>query len=267
VLAALVVAAIGLPQIRWTDDIKLLTVIDPEMLAEDERVRERVARMDSGRFVVALGSGATSGGGGGGGARRQRRGVRAAGGGARGGRARGVSQPAHVHARAGGAAASVAALRRRGWPRRLDAAFVAEGFNSGSFDKFFADVARTGAAARGGPRAVAAGGSGAVVPRRAGGGGPATVAVLSLVRGVTDAAALRGRLASVPGATTSTSRRRWRTAYGRYRERTLELVVLGLLGVFGMVWLRYRGSRWRWRRSPRRCWRRGRASGRWRCAG
>jgi predicted exporter len=57
VLGALVVAGAGLPQIRWTDDIKLLTVIDPGMLAEDERVRERVARMDGGRFVVALGRG------------------------------------------------------------------------------------------------------------------------------------------------------------------------------------------------------------------
>jgi hypothetical protein len=118
VLAAVAVAAVGLPRIRWTDDIKLLTVIDPEMLAEDERVRERVARMDGGRFVVAIGSGADVAAAeaaaldvNDGCSRRWR--------GAGGGRARGVSQPAHLRARAGGAAA------QRGGPARAGAAGAA----------------------------------------------------------------------------------------------------------------------------------------------
>ncbi|MCZ7683876.1 MAG: MMPL family transporter [Sandaracinaceae bacterium] len=40
-LAAVVVCAVGLPRLRWVDDARALNVADPELLAEDARVRAR----------------------------------------------------------------------------------------------------------------------------------------------------------------------------------------------------------------------------------
>ena len=241
-LAALAVAAIGLPQVRWTDDIKLLTVLDPEMLAEDLRVRERVARMDSGRFVVALGTGPD---------------VAAA-------EAAALDVNDEVYARLAAARssgalaefrnlhtfirgpamqqASLAGLRAPDLPRRLEAAFVAEGFNKGSFAPFFADLAKDVpplqlADLERSPLADLVRSFRVELAPTA---DQRTVAVLSLVRGVDDAEALRGRLADVAGAHYFDQQAALAAAYGRYRERTLELVVLGLFVVFGMVWLRYR---------------------------
>ena len=242
VLGALVVAGVGLPQIRWTDDIKLLTVIDPEMLAEDERVRERVARMDGGRFIVALGTGGDLAA-----AEaaaldvndRVFAGLVAA----QGAGELEAFRSLHTFVRGPAAQqASVTALRAPDLAARLDAAFVAEGFNKGSFAKFFADVAEDVAPLRGEDleRSPLADLVRSFRVELAEADGQRTVAVLSFVRGVTDVPALRGRLQAVPGAYYFDQQATMAEAYGRYRERTLELVVLGLLAVFGMVWLRYR---------------------------
>ncbi|HEY0135203.1 MAG TPA: MMPL family transporter, partial [Nannocystis sp.] len=138
--AAVLAMVIGVPRIVWNDDIKLLTTTDPAMLAEDEGVRGRVARMDSGRFIVAIGSGVD---------------VAAA-----EEAALVVNDAVHaslVAARAAGELAefrslhsfvrsaaaqqaSLAALGDPTLPARLDAAFVAEGFRAGSFAQFFADM-------------------------------------------------------------------------------------------------------------------------------
>lgn len=55
-VGALVVCAIGLPRLRWIDDIRALNEADPELLAEDRAVRERVAQGEAGRFVIATGA-------------------------------------------------------------------------------------------------------------------------------------------------------------------------------------------------------------------
>ncbi len=52
--ACAVIAAIGVPQLRWEDDPSTLIAGDPALIAESERVRERIADFDSGRFVVGL---------------------------------------------------------------------------------------------------------------------------------------------------------------------------------------------------------------------
>jgi predicted exporter len=54
VLATLITLG-GLARLRWVDDLRALTAMDPALLAEEERVRARVSRLDGGRFVVALG--------------------------------------------------------------------------------------------------------------------------------------------------------------------------------------------------------------------
>jgi len=237
---AVLVMAIGLPRLRWIDDVKLLTAMDPVMLAEDEGVRARVARMDSGRFVVALGSGpgvaaaeeaalvvndAVYG---------QLAAAQAAG-------ELGEFRSLHTFVRsAASQQRSLLALQAPELPERLAAAFTAGGFTAGAFTKFFSDMSEVPGPLRladlqGSPLADL------VRSFRVELAGPQpTVAVLSLVRGVSDGAALARRLEAAPGSHYFDQNATMATAYGRYRERTLELMLIGLVGVFGLVWLRYR---------------------------
>ncbi len=239
-IVALVAAAIGVPQVAWNDDIKLLTTTDPVMLAEDERVRARVARMDSGRFIVAIGSGVDVD------AAEEAAlvvndGVFAA---LTAAKAAGeLAEFRSLYSFVRSAArqqASLAALQDPSLPGRLDSAFVAEGFRAGSFAALFSDLSS-------GPGPVRLAGLAstpladlvrsfrvelaAEVP---------TVAVLTFVRGVEDGAVISARLAAVPGSHYFDQGEALAAAYGGYRERTLQLVLFGLLAVFGLVWLRYR---------------------------
>ena len=52
-IACLIVAAVAVPRLRWVDDLSKLANLDPSLLREDQRVRERVSQFDSGRFVIA----------------------------------------------------------------------------------------------------------------------------------------------------------------------------------------------------------------------
>ena len=54
--AAVLVATVGLARAQWVDDASALNRLEPAMLAEDERVRSRVAREDAARMVLAFGS-------------------------------------------------------------------------------------------------------------------------------------------------------------------------------------------------------------------
>jgi len=238
--AALAVMAVGLPRLRWVDDVKLLTTTDPAMLAEDEQVRARVARMDSGRFVVALGSGPDLAA-----AEEAALGVNdavyAALAAARAAGELAEFRSLHTFVRAAASQRrSLAALQDPELPARLAAAFTAEGFTAGAFAGFFADLS-----AAPGPLGLAElqGSPLADLVRsfRVELAGPQpTVAVLSLVRGVTDGEALARRLAAAPGSHYVDQGAAMASAYGRYRERTLELTLLGLVGVFALVGLRYR---------------------------
>jgi len=55
-LACLAAIAIFVPQLRFDDDLTNLMSLDPALRAEEERVRERVAREESGRVIFALGA-------------------------------------------------------------------------------------------------------------------------------------------------------------------------------------------------------------------
>lgn len=239
-LSAVLVMAIGLPQLRWVDDMKLLMATDPTMLAEDELVRARVARMDSGRFVVALGSGPDVAA-----AEEaalvvndavhaQLTAAQAAG-------ELGEFRSLHTFVRAAATQQrSFAALQQPGLPERVAAAFTAEGFTAGAFAKFFTDMSEAPGPLRladlqGSPLADLVRSFRVELE-----GAQPTVAVLSLVRGVSDGEALARRLEAAPGSHYFDQGAAMATAYGRYRERTLELILFGLVGVFGLVWLRYR---------------------------
>jgi len=115
---------------------------------------------------------------------------------------------------------------------------VAEGFRAGSFGKFWKDMAETPAPLRpadlaGTPLEEAARTFRAELAS-------GEVALVTLLRGVRDPAALQARLSDLPDVRYFDQAATLQAAYGRYRARTLELVLSGLGAVLAMVWLRYR---------------------------
>jgi predicted exporter len=55
-LGAMVIMAIGLPQLEYQDDVSVLTESSAELLAEEEEIRSLVSRMDVGRAIVVFGA-------------------------------------------------------------------------------------------------------------------------------------------------------------------------------------------------------------------
>ncbi|MFZ6183420.1 MMPL family transporter [Nannocystis pusilla] len=229
---ALGLCVVGLPRIEWSDDVRLLTALDPGMLAEDERVRTRVSRMDAGRFVVAFGADEEEALAGNDAAAVRLRAAQAAG---------EIEAFRSLHALVWSAALqkdNQAALADPSLPARLDAAFVAEGFRAGSFAKFFADMSHGPDVMRPADLAATPLAEAARTFRAELDGGE--VAVVTLLRGVADATALQARLADLPQVRYFDQQGMMQAAFGRYRARTLELVVFGLFAVLAMVWARYR---------------------------
>jgi predicted exporter len=130
-LAASLAAVVALPKLRWQDDMSRLTRFDPALIEEERRVRERVAGLESSRFVVGLAADEAS-------AlalndRIQRRLERA------------IANGDLDGARSLHALLWSDDLQRRNWRAlqaeadlypRLDAAFAAEGFRPGAFRAF-----------------------------------------------------------------------------------------------------------------------------------
>jgi len=125
-------------------------------------------------------------------------------------------------------------------PERLDAAFSRAGFRSGTFAPF-ADAL----AAPPGPltlaelRASALGGLASALVMDLGG----RTGVITYLRGVRDAAAVRESLADLPGVNWFEQRAFLNEIFGRFRDRTLRQAALGSLFVLPLLMLRYRGLR------------------------
>ncbi|HXN54862.1 MAG TPA: MMPL family transporter, partial [Myxococcales bacterium] len=234
--AAAVICAAGLPRLRWADDLSALQQPNPALLAEDERVRARVSRMDTGRFIIATGPT----------------------------EAAALLRNDLVHerlvaARSAGLVADFRSLhdlvfspelQRRnlaqlaGSPRlfaRTAAALQTEGFQVERFKGF--ERALLGAPPR--PLSlseVLASPLGDLVsPLRVQMAGE--VGILTLLRGVRDPAALERALAGLPGVRSFDQGSFLAAAYGRYRTRTLELIGAGLVFVFGMLFAAYRSPK------------------------
>ncbi|WAS98110.1 MMPL family transporter [Nannocystis punicea] len=230
--AALGLCVVGLPRIEFSDDVRLLTALDPAMLAEDERVRSRVSRMDGGRFVVAFGADEEEALAGNDAVAVRLRAAQAAG---------EIEAFRSLHALVWSAALqkdNAAALADPSLPARLDAAFVAEGFRAGSFAKFFSDMSHGPDVMRPADLAATPLAEAARTFRAEIEGGE--VALVTLLRGVDDVAALQARLQGLAQVRYFDQQGMMQAAFGRYRARTLELVVFGLFAVLAMVWLRYR---------------------------
>lgn len=225
-----VMLAAGIWTVRWQDDIRALNPLDPELVAEDEAVRGRVARMDSGRFVVAFGDD--------------------------------VEESLQANDRVfdaleeaveAGELSSFRSLhpvllsmeeqrRRRAaippdaW-ERTSSLLEEEGFVPNLFEPFRdaldgvfepigpSDLEET-------PLGQIAGAHQLPIAERR--------ATLTFVHGVEDVAAFRDRVEAIEGVRFFDQAELMQSAYGGFRTRTLELVMLGLFVVLAMVFIRYR---------------------------
>lgn len=227
---AAALCAVGLPRVRWTDDVAALQRLDPVLLAQEERVRERVSRVDGGRLVVARGADLET---------ALRRGEAAAArldllvasGALKGFRAvRALVPSRDVQARA------LAHLADPTLPGRLLAAFEAEGFKPERLQPAiealrappapvtFDEVARSPLADLVRPFRATLDGEEATLLYLVGSDLPKVEAALADLEGV-DVFDQRGWMAQ---------------AYGEYRTRTVRLVGVGVLAIFALVGLRHR---------------------------
>ncbi|MCA9688132.1 MAG: DUF3261 domain-containing protein [Myxococcales bacterium] len=244
-LGALVFTLFGLTRLTWVDDVRAFEKSEPALLAEDEAVRARVTRMDAGRFVLAIGDDSAL--------------------------ALAVNDriaTTLARAQAQGQLEAYQSLHSFLWspslqrenlealladealPARVDRAFVAAGFRAGAFAGFDEALA----AARAAPPPILSleelAGSPLgplvrpfVVELPASEDNPAQIGIVTFLRGVAPDAALAAELADIPGALYFDQPATMRAAYGRYRQRTIELVGAGLVLVFLLVLARYRRLR------------------------
>jgi predicted exporter len=235
-VAGAILCAIGLPRIRWVDDVSALNTISPELVAEDERVRSRVGRTDPGRFVLAIADSDEEAL-----ARNDQVALRledlAKAGVIDGARSlHTLLWSAGLQERSRQALTGDPTL-----PGRLAGAFASEGFVPDAFDDFardlaapppppltFDDLARS-------PLGDLVRSSRVVLGGR--------VAIVTLLVGVHDGAALQAGLAGMPGVHYLDQREFFGDAYGRFRSRTLRMIGVGLFVVFALVHIRYRSLR------------------------
>jgi predicted exporter len=235
-VAGVVLCAIGLPRLRWVDDVSALNTVTPELVAEDLRVRERVGKSDPGRFVIALGDNDEQAL-----AKNDQVALR-------------LQDLVGEHQlegfrslhtllwSAGSQERSRLALAADpSLPARLGRAFEAEGFVADSFASFATDLAAappaplTFDALAASPLADLSRSFRVVIGGR--------VAIVTLLVGVHDGAALAASLADLPDVHYLDQREFFGEAYGRFRTRTLRMIAVGLIVVFAIVHARYRSVR------------------------
>jgi predicted exporter len=232
VLAAAVCVAGGL-QVEFEDDVSALTQLDPELLAEDERVRAGVSRMDAGRLVVAVADDEE----------------------------KALQHNDEVYRRLVGAREQghledFRSLHTFLWSGKLqgenraqlqartelvdqlEEAYQAEGFTAGSFAGFrgaleeiperpmtYADLAASPLGELTGSFRTELEGD---------------VGILTFLRGVSDPEAVAAAVSDVEGVYFFDQKKAMADIYGRHRRQALTLVLIGLAGVFLMLLARYR---------------------------
>lgn len=233
VLACVVIAAVGLPQLVWEDDIRALSPMNAELVAEDERVRARVARMDAGRLLFVTG------------ATMEEALVRNDELYGRLVQARDAGELEafrSLHAFLPSVAtqsARVASLPDDLFARTMSA-YVSEGFVAEAFAPFDESLRSTFEpltfdAFESTPLALLTRSH-----RIDTGDG---VILLTFVRGVRDSAQIQTRIDGIEGAHYFDQSEYMASAYRAFRGSTVELVGLGLFFVFFLVFIRYRALR------------------------
>ena len=236
--AVVLFVGIALPHVRFDPDLANLGRMDPELLAETERVQAKVARTEQMQFVVALGDDegaalavneAV--------AKRLEAAVLA-------GELDGQRSLAPLlPAPATQSAVAQVAVSDPTLPDRLRRVFREEGYAEGAFEPYLATlVAPLPSPLR--YEDLLASPAGALVrPFRVRLG--ERVGFLSFLQGVNDADALEARLADLDGAILLRQGDLFREAQLTYQKSTLELLGVGLIAVTLLVVVRYRD----WRRS------------------
>lgn len=231
-LPVLALGAAGYPRLRWNDQLSALNHMNPDLLAEDERVRGRVSRMEGGQIVAVIGENEEAA------LEKNDQVYRILEQGDR------VETFRSLHTFLWSSSlqeANLDKLRNPNLKARFTRAFEAEGFQPAAFSPFLESLTSTPSAPlrfedlNGSPLGPL------VRPFRSPIGDK--VALFTFVRGVRDVEGLKADLASVEGAFFFDQQTFLTGAYGRYRTRALELVAVGLVGVFLIVLFRYRRLR------------------------
>jgi len=229
--AGLLLCGVGLPRVSWIDDAVAFNRLEPGMLEEDQRVRERVSRVDAGRLVIAVGSTDEEAL-----VRNDaayRRLKRAA--------AEGVVGFTSIHPLLYSAKLQQRNLElvresSRLGERALDA-LAAEGFRREAFQGLLTGLSQTPA-----PLTfddlLASSLASVARPFRISFGDK--VAFLTFLRDVQDPTALADRLADLDGVHTWDQRGFLAAAYAQYRQRITALLLVGLLAVGAILLARYR---------------------------
>ncbi len=234
-IGAVLLGAVALPRVVFVDELSHLGQLDPTLLSEEDRVRERVSSFDTGRLVVALADDPEQA----------------------------IVRNEEVQARL---AAEIAAGRLDGvrslhsllWstdlqrrnletlrasdrlPERLDAAFQRAGFRPGAFAPFAADLAApppplTLAELRASPLGELA----STLVMDLGG----RTGVLTYLRGVHDPDAVRGALSGLPDVHWFEQTAFLNEIFARFRDQTVRQTAYGSLLVLPILMLRYRRLR------------------------
>lgn len=233
VVLCVAVAAVGVPLLDWEDDIRALSPMNAELVAEDERVRDRVARMDAGRLLFVNGATMEEALTRNDALYERLAEARAAG---------ELEAFRSLHAFLPSVAvqeARVAALPEDLYARTMEA-FVAEGFIADGFTPFDEHLRSdfeplTFDAFESTPLALLT--SSHRIDTDDG------VILLTFVRGVVDSSQIEARIEGLEGAHYFDQSEYMASAYREFRASTVELVGLGLLFVFMLVFLRYRALR------------------------
>lgn len=232
---AIVFSIVGLSRAHMSDDL-MLGQLDPVLLAEDNRVRARVARFEESRFVLATGVDEE--------AALQVNDVvaRALQGAVERAELGGFQSAAQLLPSAARQQAIERAARRElGDGQALLAAYEAEGFRSEAFAPFLEQLKAAPAAPlryadlMGSPLAPL------LRPLRVTLSG--RVGFISFLRDVKDPAALARALAKIEGAQLIDQRAQLKAAYMAYQKRTFQLLIAGAGAVLVLLALRYRDLR------------------------
>ena len=227
---------LAIPGLQWSDDMSRLMPLDPEIIEEDRRVRERVIRLETSRFVIGLAAD----------------------------EAAAVALNDVIHTRlaaavAGGALDGTRSLHDLLWSEelqrrnlatltadadlydRVDEAFAREGFRPGAFRRF-------GDALEGVPAPVLRLGdlrdsplSTLVEPFVFELGD--RVAVVTYLRGLHDADAVTAALEGLDGVYSLDQRSLVDEIYREFRQTTLRQILVGGVLVIGLLAFRYRSWR------------------------
>jgi predicted exporter len=230
-LLAVILSVIGLFRVQWDDDMSRLTHFDAELHAEDTAVRARVAQFDQSRFVVALGTDDESALAVNDRLTLQLEASRKAG---ELGSFQGIGQllPSAEQQQAIAGVLRSAELRPR-----LGSRLEQAGFNREVFEPFFSALEANPAP----PLRYAELANSPAFPLvrafRVTFGNQ--VGFITFLREVHDPRAIEARV-EPSGAVFVDQSALMRSANTLYNRRIVELLLLGLVAVFGILWLRYR---------------------------